>query len=93
MHTLLTRWMVDLLLQMVPDCHDDQEPPLPPTSEFSVLKDVSLQKLENDAKNLSQKLNYFSKYITRYCQSSQKNQGTSGSANDNVFLKLSKNIP
>ncbi|XP_072516584.1 axonemal dynein light chain domain-containing protein 1 [Salminus brasiliensis] len=68
MHVLLTRWMVDLLLQMVPDRHDGQEPPLPPTAEFSTSKGVYLQKLEEDAKNLSQKLHYFSKYITGSCQ-------------------------
>uniref|UniRef100_A0A8B9K6W1 Axonemal dynein light chain domain containing 1 n=1 Tax=Astyanax mexicanus TaxID=7994 RepID=A0A8B9K6W1_ASTMX len=68
MHVLLIRWMVDLLLQMVPDRRDDQEPPLPTDTELSIFKDVSLQKLEEDAKNLSQKLYYFSKYITGSCQ-------------------------
>ena len=66
MHILLTRWMVDLLLQMVPNRLDDQETSLPANTELSILKDLSLQKLEEDAKSLSQKLHYFSKYITGY---------------------------
>lgn len=65
MHTLRTRWMVELLLLMVPDQCDAQEPHLPPSPELNAFKDVSFQKLEEDAKNLAQKLNYFSKYISR----------------------------
>lgn len=58
--TKLIRWMVDLLLLMVPD----QEPNLP-TTELNTTVDVSVEKLEEDARNLSGKLDYFSKYITR----------------------------
>lgn len=65
MHSLRTRWMVDLLLLMVPDQCDSQEPHPPPSPELNTLKDVSFQKLEEDARNLAQKLNYFTKYITR----------------------------
>ncbi|XP_053491101.1 axonemal dynein light chain domain-containing protein 1 [Ictalurus furcatus] len=68
MHTLRTRWMVDLLLLMVRDQCDAQEPHLPPSPELNAFKDVSFQKLEEDAKNLAQKLNYFSKYISSACQ-------------------------
>lgn len=57
--------MMDLLLLMVPDKSDAQEPHPPPSPELNAFKDVSLQKLEEDARNLAQKLNYFSKYITR----------------------------
>lgn len=65
MHTLRTRWMVELLLLMVPDRCDAQEPPPPPGPELNVFMDVSFQKMEEDARNLAQKLNYLSKYITR----------------------------
>ncbi|KAK2869098.1 hypothetical protein Q7C36_000969 [Tachysurus vachellii] len=68
LHALQTRWMVDLLLLMVPDQCDGQEPHSPPSPELNVFKDVSFQKLKEDARNLSQKLNYFSKYITSSCQ-------------------------
>ncbi|XP_026054641.1 axonemal dynein light chain domain-containing protein 1-like [Carassius auratus] len=63
LHTKLIRWMVDLLLLMVPV----QEPNLP-TPELNTIVDVSVQKLEEDARNLSGKLDYFSKYITSSCQ-------------------------
>ncbi|KAK3533466.1 hypothetical protein QTP70_023469 [Hemibagrus guttatus] len=68
MHALRTRWMVDLLLLMVPDQCDGQEPHPPPSPELNTFKDVSFQKLEEDARNLAQKLNYFTKYITSSCQ-------------------------
>lgn len=66
MHTLLTRWMVELLLLMVPDKCVAQEPNPPASPELNAFKDVSFQKLEEDARNLAHKLNYFSKYMTRY---------------------------
>lgn len=65
LHTKLIRWMVDLLLLMVPVHSDDQEPYLP-MPELNFIVDVSVKKLEEDARNLSGKLDYFSKYITRY---------------------------
>ncbi|XP_077082450.1 axonemal dynein light chain domain-containing protein 1 isoform X1 [Siphateles boraxobius] len=67
LHTKLIRWMVDLLLLMVPVHSDDQESYLP-TPELNVIVDVSVEKLEEDARNLSGKLDYFSKYITSSCQ-------------------------
>ncbi len=60
LHTKLIRWMVDLLLLMLPV----QEPNLP-TPELNATVDVSVEKLEEDTRNLSGKLDYFSKYITR----------------------------
>ncbi|KAJ7993229.1 hypothetical protein DPEC_G00270280 [Dallia pectoralis] len=65
-HTALTRWMVDLLLQLVPDHSDTQkQTPLPRANTFN---HAGVSLLEEDAKNLSQKLDYFSKYITSSCQ-------------------------
>ncbi|XP_017556814.2 axonemal dynein light chain domain-containing protein 1 isoform X2 [Pygocentrus nattereri] len=93
MHTLLTRWMVDLLLQMVPDRVDDQEPPFPENTELSILKDLSLKKLEEDAKSLSQKLHYFSKYITGSCQTiveEQVQKSLSQDEKENELYQLSK---
>lgn len=60
LHTKLIRWMVDLLLLMLPV----QEPNLP-TPELNATVDVSVEMLEEDTRNLSGKLDYFSKYITR----------------------------
>ncbi|XP_066503388.1 axonemal dynein light chain domain-containing protein 1 isoform X2 [Hoplias malabaricus] len=93
MHSLLTRWMVDLLLQMVPDHVADQKLPYPTSREFCALKDLSLQKLEDDAINLSQKLDYFSKYVTSSCQAIveediQKNM--TQDEKDNELYQLSK---
>ncbi|KAK7126779.1 hypothetical protein R3I94_018085 [Phoxinus phoxinus] len=67
LHTNVIRWMVDLLLLMVPVHSHDQEPHLP-MPELNVIVDVSVEKLEEDARNLSGKLDYFSKYITSSCQ-------------------------
>ncbi|XP_067271945.1 axonemal dynein light chain domain-containing protein 1 [Pseudorasbora parva] len=67
LHTKLIRWMVDLLLLMVPVHSYDQEPYLP-TPELNIIVDVSVEKLEEDARNLSGKIDYFSKYITSSCQ-------------------------
>ncbi|TSK53702.1 Axonemal dynein light chain domain-containing protein 1 [Bagarius yarrelli] len=58
MHVLQTRWMVDLLLLMVPDQCDLTSP------ELNTFKDVSFEKLEEDARNLVQKVTYLSNYIT-----------------------------
>ena len=64
-HTALTRWMVDLLLQMVPDQCDEQEP-LPVTGPGpQALKEASMKQLEEDARSLAQELLYVSKYMTR----------------------------
>ncbi|KAF5898556.1 axonemal dynein light chain domain-containing protein 1 [Clarias magur] len=65
LHVLRTRWMVDLLLLMVPDESDAQDLHPPPSPELNVFRDVSYRKLEDDAKSLEQKLNYFSKYIAK----------------------------
>ncbi|KAG5275416.1 hypothetical protein AALO_G00120060 [Alosa alosa] len=67
-HTMLTRWMVDLLLLMVPDHCDDQEPVPVPGLKSNVGNEGPMQKLEEDAKNVSQKVDYFSTYITCSCQ-------------------------
>lgn len=64
MHNLRTRWMLNLLLLIVPDQCDDQDAHSP-SAELYAFKDVSFQQLEEDARNLAQKLNYFTKHITR----------------------------
>lgn len=56
--------MVDLLLLMVP-VHSDKQEPYLPTPELNFIVNVSVEKLEEDARNLLGKLDYFSKYITR----------------------------
>ncbi|XP_012990559.3 axonemal dynein light chain domain-containing protein 1 [Esox lucius] len=65
-HTALTHWMVDLLLQLVPDHSDNQAQAALLGANNFTFKEVSL--LEEDAKNLSQKLDNYSKYITSSCQ-------------------------
>ncbi|KAL2089660.1 hypothetical protein ACEWY4_014348 [Coilia grayii] len=67
-HTMLTQWMVDLLLLMVPDHCDDQEPGPTPEPSHRGSNDGAMHKLEEDAKNVSQKVDYFSTYITCSCQ-------------------------
>lgn len=52
------------MLLMVPIHSDDQEPFLS-APELNIIVNVSVEKLEEDARNISTKLDYFSKYITR----------------------------
>ncbi|XP_036375386.1 axonemal dynein light chain domain-containing protein 1 [Megalops cyprinoides] len=66
-HSALTRWMVDLLLLMVPDCSDDEGPPLPPGLDNKAPHTISPQKLVEDANHLTQKLDHFSKYLISSC--------------------------
>ncbi|TRY82878.1 hypothetical protein DNTS_001523 [Danionella cerebrum] len=67
LHTKLIRWMVDLLLLIVPANSVDQESYLT-EPQLNFIVDVSVEKLEEDAGKLSGKLEYFSKYITSSCQ-------------------------
>uniref|UniRef100_A0A3Q3K7E7 Uncharacterized protein n=1 Tax=Monopterus albus TaxID=43700 RepID=A0A3Q3K7E7_MONAL len=61
-HQVQTRWMIDLLLLMVPDHSENQSQE---QKDYSV-PNISLQTLDKDAKILTEKLDYFSRYITRY---------------------------
>ena len=56
--------MVDLLLIMVPDHCDDQEPSPVPGPTSTDVNEGRIKKLEEDAKNVSQKVDFFSIYIT-----------------------------
>ncbi|XP_051549313.1 axonemal dynein light chain domain-containing protein 1 [Myxocyprinus asiaticus] len=67
-HTQLIHWMVDLLLLMVPVHSDDQEAASHSMPELNIIVDVSVEKLEEDARNLSVKLDNFSRYIISSCQ-------------------------
>ena len=57
-HAALTRWMVNLLPQIVPDHCDDRERALLPAGPHTTV----IMEVFPGAKNLSQKLNNFSKY-------------------------------
>ncbi|KAF7666157.1 hypothetical protein LDENG_00116290 [Lucifuga dentata] len=63
-HMAQIRWMLDLLLLMVPDHSKDQNQ----DQDQEMKTRVSLQKLEDNAKTLAQKLDYFSRYITSSCR-------------------------
>ncbi|XP_015211305.2 axonemal dynein light chain domain-containing protein 1 isoform X3 [Lepisosteus oculatus] len=65
-HISLTQWILDLLLQMVPDCCDEKK--LQPSSEKEAKNVVAIKRLEEDAMYLTQKLDHFSKYLTSSCQ-------------------------
>lgn len=56
-----TRWMLDLLLLVVPDHNEDQNQ----EQEHHCITNTSPQTLDEDAKMLAEKLDYFSRYITR----------------------------
>lgn len=57
-----TRWMLDLLLLMVPDYSEEEEE----NEEQEYITKISLQTLDEEAKILSEKLDYFTSYITGY---------------------------
>lgn len=61
-HMAQTRWMLDLLLLMVPDHSEDHNQ----EQEHHYITNISLQTLDEDAKMLAEKLNFFSTYISRY---------------------------
>ncbi|XP_066548182.1 axonemal dynein light chain domain-containing protein 1 isoform X2 [Amia ocellicauda] len=65
LHSSLTQWMVQLLLQMAPDCGEDtlQQPP-----ENEASQAVATLKLEEEATHLMQKLDHFTKRLTGSCQ-------------------------
>ncbi|MGH0121752.1 UNVERIFIED_CONTAM: hypothetical protein FKN15_050425 [Acipenser sinensis] len=65
-HTCLTRWMVDLLLCMVPNHGASCLAGMPPSSEEESVQAVALLRLEEEARILTEKLYRFSKYLTRY---------------------------
>lgn len=58
-----TRWMLDLLLLMVPDHSEDKNHK---EQEHHYTANISLQTLNEDAKMLAEKLDFFSMYISRY---------------------------
>lgn len=54
-----TRWMLDLLLLVVPNHSEEQEP-------HQYIPQISHDTLDEDAKMLAEKLDHLSSYITRY---------------------------
>lgn len=65
-----TRWTLELLLLMVPDHSENRSQEQDP----EYMSNISLQKLDEDRKRLAEKLNVFSKDITRYLISDTGNQ-------------------
>ncbi|XP_070765582.1 axonemal dynein light chain domain-containing protein 1 [Enoplosus armatus] len=63
-HKALTHWILDLLLLMVPDHSEDHNQ----EQEHHYIMNISLQTLDEDAKMLAEKLDYFSRYITSSCK-------------------------
>ncbi|XP_042339902.1 axonemal dynein light chain domain-containing protein 1 [Plectropomus leopardus] len=63
-HMAQTRWMLDLLLLMVPDHGENNDQ----VQEHYYITNVSVQTLDEDAKMLAEKLDFFSIYISRSCK-------------------------
>ncbi|GAA6235312.1 axonemal dynein light chain domain-containing protein 1 isoform X1 [Lates japonicus] len=63
-HMSQTRWMLDLLLLMVPDHSEDRDQ----EQDHQYVTNISLQTLDEDAKILAEKLDFFSRYITSFCK-------------------------
>uniref|UniRef100_A0A8C3ATR4 Axonemal dynein light chain domain containing 1 n=1 Tax=Cyclopterus lumpus TaxID=8103 RepID=A0A8C3ATR4_CYCLU len=64
LHMGQTRWMLDLLLVMVPEHSEDHDQ----QQEHCYVTNISPQTLDKDAKMLTEKLNLFSIYITSSCK-------------------------
>nr|XP_019954094.1 PREDICTED: axonemal dynein light chain domain-containing protein 1 isoform X2 [Paralichthys olivaceus] len=64
LHMAQTRWMLDLLLLIVPDHREDQDQVH--EQEHQYITNISPQTLDEDAKFLAEKLDYFSKYISSF---------------------------
>uniref|UniRef100_UPI0037E81456 axonemal dynein light chain domain-containing protein 1 n=1 Tax=Semicossyphus pulcher TaxID=241346 RepID=UPI0037E81456 len=63
-HKAQTRWMLNLLLLMVPDHSEDQNHKQDQHNKMN----ISLQTLDEDAKMVAERLDYFSRYITSSCK-------------------------
>ncbi|KAM4575544.1 axonemal dynein light chain domain-containing protein 1 [Fundulus diaphanus] len=63
LHTGQTRWMLDLLLVMVPNQSEEENKDL----NHGYVPQISLQALPEDAERLSEKLVYFTSIINRSC--------------------------
>ncbi|XP_049444840.1 axonemal dynein light chain domain-containing protein 1 isoform X1 [Epinephelus fuscoguttatus] len=62
-HMAQTRWMLDLLLLTVPNHSEDNNQ----EQEHHYITNISLQTLDEDAKMLAEKLDFFSTYISSSC--------------------------
>ncbi|KAM6938636.1 axonemal dynein light chain domain-containing protein 1 [Lycodopsis pacificus] len=87
LHMGQTRWMLDLLLLMVPEYSEDhcQE------QEHHCITNISPQTLDKDAKMLTEKLNFTSIYISSSCQLIlQEQHGVESEDKMNECRKLQK---
>ncbi|XP_074490862.1 axonemal dynein light chain domain-containing protein 1 [Sebastes fasciatus] len=82
-HMAQTRWMLDLLLLMVPDHSEDKNHK---EQEHHYTANISLQTLNEDAKMLAEKLDFFSMYISSSCKLILEEQ-----IQDNVYEVESEN--
>ncbi|KAK2835310.1 hypothetical protein Q5P01_015794 [Channa striata] len=57
-HMAQTRWMLDLLIFILPDLSEDNQ-----EQEQYFITNISLKTLDEDARMLAEKMDYFSKYI------------------------------
>lgn len=57
-----TRWMLDLLIFMVPNHSEDQNQ----EQEHPYITNISQRTLDEDSKMLANRLDCFTRYITRY---------------------------
>uniref|UniRef100_A0A671Y7A3 Axonemal dynein light chain domain containing 1 n=1 Tax=Sparus aurata TaxID=8175 RepID=A0A671Y7A3_SPAAU len=86
-HMAQTRWMLNLLLLMVPDDIEDPNQ----EQEHQYMTDISPQRLDEDAKMLAEKLDYFCKYVTSSCKQilEEQNPGEAEGENEmNECMKL-----
>ncbi|XP_041647909.1 axonemal dynein light chain domain-containing protein 1 isoform X2 [Cheilinus undulatus] len=88
-HMAQTRWMLDLLLLMVPNHDEDQKE----VQEQHTMMNISVQTLDDDAEILGDRLDTFSKYITSSCRlivEEQIQQNTHGASGENEMNECAK---
>ncbi|KAM8745860.1 axonemal dynein light chain domain-containing protein 1 isoform 1-T1 [Acanthopagrus schlegelii] len=86
-HMAQTRWMLNLLLLMVPDDIEDQNQ----EQEHQYVTDITPQRLDEDAKMLAEKLDNFCKYVMSSCKLilEEQNPGEAEGENEmNECMKL-----
>ncbi|XP_010732805.3 axonemal dynein light chain domain-containing protein 1 isoform X1 [Larimichthys crocea] len=85
-HMAQTRWMLDLLIFMVPNHSEDQNQ----EQEHPYITNISQQTLDEDSKMLANKLDCFTRYITSSCNLILEEPNLNEAEGENVMNECGK---
>ncbi|TKS74300.1 Axonemal dynein light chain domain-containing protein 1 [Collichthys lucidus] len=85
-HMAQTRWMLDLLIFMVPNHSEDQNQ----EQEHPYITNISQRTLDEDSKMLANKLDCFTRYITSSCNLILEEQNLNEAEGENVMNECGK---